>query len=211
MRSVVKAFGVAAAVAAAGMMVSEVAAQSRPLSPRGHTATQLGGAYDDEGRYEGGYWIDVQYGRPILRGRQGIFGEGEEYGQRIYDGAPLWRVGADQTTTFTTETDLLIGGVRLNAGEYTLFADLSDPETWTLIFTTWGVKQDFGEDNPNALWGAYGYDDSKDVMRTTLSVETVDWSMDQLQIGFLDMTSQGGALFVHWDDQLATVPVELAY
>jgi hypothetical protein len=196
---------------AAGMTVGDVAAQNRPLSTRGHTATQLGGSYSDEGRYEGGYWIDVHYGRPILRGRQGIFGEGEEYGQRIYDGAPLWRVGADQTTTFITETDLLIGGERLNAGEYTLFADLSDPETWTLIFTTWGVKQDFGEDNPNALWGAYGYDDSKDVMRTTLSVETVDWSMDQLQIGFLDMTPQGGAMYVHWDDQLATVPVELAY
>ena len=211
MRSVVRGFCVAAVVAAAVTTVSEAAAQDRPLSTRGHTATQLGGAYNDEGRYEGGYWIDVHYGRPILRGRRGVFGEGEEFGRRIYDGAPLWRVGADQTTTFTTEADLLIGGQRLNAGEYTLFADLSDPEAWTLIFTTWGVKQDFREDNPNALWGAYGYDDSKDVMRTTMSVETVDWSMDQLQIGFLDMTSQGGALYVHWDDQLATVPIELAY
>ena len=210
MRSVVKVVGVAAAVVAAGMTVSEVAAQSRPLSTRGHTATQLGGSYSDEGRYEGGYWIDIHYGRPILRGRRGIFGEGEDYGQRIYDGAPLWRVGADQTTTFTTEADLLIGGQRLAAGEYTLFADLADPTAWTLIFTTWRVKQDFREDNPNALWGAYGYDDSKDVMRTTMSVEPVDWTMDQLQIGFLDMTRQGGAMYVLWDNQLATVPVELA-
>lgn len=211
MRSVVKVAGVAAAVAAAVVMASGAAAQSRALSTRGHTATQLGGAYDNEGRYEGGYWIDIHYGRPILRGRRGIFGEGGEYGRRVYAGAPLWRVGADQTTTFITEADLLIGGQRLNAGEYTLFADLSDPEAWTLIFTTWGVKQTFTEDNPNALWGAYGYDDSKDVMRTTMSVEMVDRSLDQLQIGFLDMTSQGGALYVHWDDQLATVPIELAY
>ena len=216
MRSVVKwqgipFLGVAAVVAAAGVLVSDVAAQSRPLSTRGHTATQIGGVYNEEGRYEGGSWIDIHYGRPILRGRQGIFGAGEEFGQRIYAGAPLWRVGADQTTTFTTEADLLIGEQRLNAGEYTMFADLADPTAWTLIFTTWGVKQTFTEDNPNALWGAYGYDDSKDVMRTTMSVETVDWSMDQLQIGFLDMTSQGGALYVHWDDQLATVPIELAY
>lgn len=211
MRSVVRSLGVAAAFAAAGVLVSEVAAQNRLPSTRGHTATQLGGSYNDEGRYDGGYWIDIHYGRPILRGRQGIFDEGEEYGRGIYAGAPLWRVGADQTTTFTTEADLLIGGQRLNAGEYTLFADLSDPEAWTLIFTTWGVKQDFREDNPNALWGAYGYDDSKDVMRTTMSVETVDWSMDQLQIGFLDMTGLGGALYVHWDNQLATVPIELAY
>ena len=210
MRSVMKGLGIAAVVAAAGMIVGDVAAQSRPLSTRGHTATQIGGAYNDEGRYEGGSWIDIHYGRPILRGRQGIFGEGEEFGQRIYAGAPLWRVGADQTTTFTTEADLLIGGQRLNAGEYTMFADLADPTAWTLIFTTWGVKQTFTEDDPNSLWGAYGYEDSKDVMRTTMSVETVDWSMDQLQIGFVDVTSQGGALYFHWDNQLASVPVELA-
>ena len=210
MRSVVKGLGVAAVVVAAGMIVSEVAAQNRLLSTRGHTATQLGGSYNDEGRYEGGYWIDIHYGRPILRARQGIFGEGEQFGQRIYAGAPLWRVGADQTTTFTTEADLLIGGQRLNAGEYTMFADLADPAAWTLIFTTWGVKQTFTEDNPNALWGAYGYDDSKDVMRTTMSVETVDWSMDQLQVGFVDMTQQGGTFYVNWDDQLASVPIELA-
>ena len=211
MRSMVKGVGFAAAAAAAGVMVGEAAAQDRPLSTRGHAATQLGGSYNDEGRYEGGHWVDVHYGRPILRGRRGIFGEGEEYGQRIYAGAPLWRVGADQTTTFTTEADLLIGGQRLNAGEYTLFADLSDPAAWTLIFTTWGVKQDFRDDDPNTLWGAYGYDDSKDVMRTTASVEPVDWSMDQLQVGFVDVTSEGGALYVQWDDQLATVPIELAH
>lgn len=211
MRSMVKSLGFAAAIAAAGVMVGEAAAQDRPLSTRGHAATQLGGSYNDEGRYEGGHWVDVHYGRPILRGRRGIFGEGEEYGQRIYAGAPLWRVGADQTTTFTTEADLLIGGQRLNAGEYTLFADLSDPAAWTLIFTTWGVKQDFREDDPNALWGAYGYDDSKDVMRAVASVETVDWSMDQLQVGFVDVTREGGSLYVQWDDQLATVPIELAH
>lgn len=210
MRSMVRGLGFAAAAAAAGVMVGEAAAQDRPLSTRGHAATQLGGSYNDEGRYEGGYWIDVRYGRPILRGRNGIFGEGAEYGRRIYAGAPVWRVGADQTTTFTTEADLLIGGQRLNAGEYTLFADLSDPAAWTLIFTTWGVKQDFREDDPNALWGAYGYDDSKDVMRATAAVETVDWSMDQLQVGFVDVTREGGALYVQWDDQLATVPIELA-
>ncbi len=210
MRLLVKIVGIAAVVAAAGIIVSEAVAQGRPLSTRGHTATQIGGSYNEEGRYEGGSWIDIHYGRPILRGRQGIFGEGEEFGQRIYAGAPLWRVGADQTTTFTTEADLLIGGQRLNAGEYTMFADLADPTAWTLIFSTWGVKQTFTEDNPNALWGAYGYDDSKDVVRTTMSVESVGYSMDQLQVGFVDMTSQGGAMYFLWDNQLATVPVELA-
>ena len=205
-----KILGVGAAVVAAGMMASLVEAQDRPLSTRGHTATQLGGAYNGEGAYEGGSWIDIHYGRPILRGRDGIFGEGDEYGQGIYAGAPIWRVGADQTTTFTTEADLLIGGQRLAAGEYTMFADLADPTEWTLIFATWGVKQDFREDNPNALWGAYGYDDSKDVMRTAMRVETVSDRADQLIIGFRNMNQRGGEMYVYWDNQVATVPIQLA-
>ena len=210
MRSV-RICAAAAVVAACGVLAAGVVeAQERPLSPRGHTATELGGSYGQEGRYEGGRWIDIHYGRPILRGRRGVFGARGEYGERIYDGAPLWRVGADQTTTFTTEADLLIGGQRLAAGEYSLFADLADPAAWELVFTTWSVRQDFQDDDPNALWGAYGYDPSKDVLRTTMAVETVDYSMDQLQVGFVDMTSQGGMLYILWDNQLASVPLVLA-
>ncbi len=207
----VKIFGVVAVVVAAGMMASLVEAQNRPASTRGHTATQLGGSYNTEGRYEGGSWIDIHYGRPILRGRDGIFGSGAEFGEGIYAGADLWRVGADQTTTFATERDLLIGGQRLAAGEYTMFADLANPGAWELIFTTWGVKQQFREDNPNALWGAYGYDDSKDVMRTTMNIEAMSDRADQLIVGFRNMNQQGGEMYFYWDTQFATVSVELAH
>ena len=198
------------AVAALVVMGSVLEAQDRPASPRGFTATQFGGSYDAEGAYQGGHWIDIRYGRPILRGRQGIFGEGAEYGQQLYAGAPLWRVGADQTTTFTTEADVLIGGQRLAAGEYTMFADLSNPTAWTLIFTTWQGKETFREDNPNALWGAYGYTDEKDVMRTTMTVDETPRSADNLWIGFTDMAGQGGTLNIIWDNQRAHVPIELA-
>ena len=66
---------------------------------RGQASTQIGDA-----------WVDIVYGRPILRGRQGIFGSGDSYGQQIYAGAPLWRIGADVTTRITTETDLTFDG-----------------------------------------------------------------------------------------------------
>ena len=198
------------AVVAVALLANLAVAQNRPLSTRGHTATQLGGSFNAEGRYEGGQWIDIHYGRPILRGRQGIFGSGDEFGQGLYAGAPLWRVGADQTTTFTTEADVIIGGQRLAAGEYTMFADLANPAAWALILTTWGVKDEFREDNPNALWGAYGYTDEKDVMRTTMEVETVDFSADQLIVGFTNVTQQGGTMYFLWDNQIARVSVELA-
>jgi hypothetical protein len=38
-----------------------------------------------------GKWIEVTYGRPIKRGRTGLFGEGADYGKALKGGAPVWR------------------------------------------------------------------------------------------------------------------------
>ena len=182
-------------------------AQERPLSPRGEASTHLGGTY--EGRsYVGGSWVVVDYGRPILRGRD-MFGSGSEYGQRMLAGAPVWRLGADQSTRLMTEADLMFGDQRLPAGEYSLFAELSEDE-WTLIISNWGAKDSFQEDDPDALWGAYGYTPDRDVLRTTMSVQTVEMTSDQLVIFFTDMTGDGGTLAVWWGDQVAMTPFSLA-
>ena len=89
-------------------------------SPRGSASTQVGGVYNAAGAYQGGAWIVVDYGRPILRGRQGLFGAGETYGDDFLVGAPIWRVGANQSTRFKTEIDLMFGGQRLAAGDYSV-------------------------------------------------------------------------------------------
>lgn len=182
--------------------------EMRPMSPRGQAATQVGGAYVD-GQFQNGSWIVVNYGRPILRGRQAMFGSGDTYGDGFLLGAPIWRIGADQSTRFTTETDLMFGNQRLPAGEYSIFADLDEDE-WTLVFSTWGVKQTFQEENPSALWGSYGYTADRDVLRTSMEVETLDKSADQLVITFTNMTQRGGDFTIWWDDQYATASFTVA-
>ena len=52
-----------------------------PPSPRGSAEIQVLGNYDEKGRYNGGQWITVDYGRPIMRGRTNIFGTGADYGK----------------------------------------------------------------------------------------------------------------------------------
>ena len=187
---------------------SAAEAQDRRMSPRGEAATQVGGSFDAEGSYQDGSWVVVTYGRPILRGRD-LFGSGAEYGQSFLRGAPLWRVGADQSTRFMTEVDLMFGGERLPAGEYSVFAELTEDE-WTLIFSTWGAKETFQEENPDALWGAYGYTPARDVLRTTMDVSTIMISADQLSISFMDITQEGGEFTIWWDDQVATAPFQVA-
>ena len=183
-------------------------AQQRPASPRGEAATQVGGEYNENGRYEGGSWVVVDYGRPILRGRD-LFGSGAEYGQAFLRGAPVWRLGANQSTRFMTETDLMFGGQRLPAGEYSIFAELTESE-WTLIFSNWGAKASSRDEDENALWGAYNYTPDRDVLRTPMSVATSAMSADQMVIAFTDMTSAGGTLTVWWDDQVATAGFSVA-
>ena len=181
-------------------------AQERIPSPRGEAATQIGGSYEG-GSYSGGSWIVVDYGRPITRGRD-VFGSGDEYGRMITTGA-VWRLGANQSTSFMTEADLMFGDQRLPAGEYTMFAELSEDE-WTLIFSNWGASEGYPPDNPDALWGSYGYTADRDVLRTTMEVQSVEMASDQMVILFTDMTSNGGNFTVWWDDQVAMTPFSLA-
>ena len=181
-------------------------AQERIASPRGEAATQIGGSYEG-GSYSGGSWIVVDYGRPITRGRD-VFGSGDEYGQMITTGA-VWRLGANQSTRFMTEADLMFGDERLPAGEYTIFAELSE-EGWTLIFSNWGAKDNFRENDPDALWGSYGYTPDRDVLRTAMEVQSVEMASDQMVILFTDMTTDGGMFTVWWDDQVAMTPFSLA-
>lgn len=194
-------------VGALALCASVGGAQDRPLSPRGQASTQVGGSYNAEGEYSGGRWIDVAYGRPILRGRTDMFGEGAEYATRLYFGAPIWRIGADVTTRISTEADLVLDGKTLPAGEYSLFAELA-PDEWTLVFSTLGAKQSFREDTPNAVWGAYGYSDGLDVLRAPMVVSEHPVSADQLIITFTDMTQQGGNLTIWFEHKIATIPFQ---
>ena len=182
--------------------------QRKPLSPRGQSATQVGGKWttdaQGESRYSGGKWIEVDYGRPILRGRSDVFGSGADYGKKVDAGAPVWRLGANQTTKLTTEVPLTIAGKTLAPGSYDLFVDLKE-SGWTLIVSTQPTQAKYDPKDKSAIWGSYGYDPKFDVVRAPMTVAKLPHSHDQLSIGFVDMTDAGGKLAVGWGNTGATV------
>ncbi len=178
------------------LAVADVA-QAQPASPRGDAATQIGET-----------WITVNYGRPILRGRTNIFGEGESYGQTVYSDAPVWRAGANKSTRLKTTADLQFGTHTLPAGEYSVFVELK-ADGWTLIFSNHTAKDNF-RDEGDGLWGAYNYTDDKDVFRVPMMVEQIDSSLDQFTILFIDVTDSGGTLAMFWEDTMASAPFTLA-
>jgi hypothetical protein len=173
-------------------MADVATAQNRPASPRGNAATQIGEN-----------WIEVDYGRPILRGRTDIFGEGDSYGQTLYAGAPVWRAGANVSTRIKTEMPLQFGDNTLEPGEYSMFVDLSGGD-WTLIISNHKAKTNYQSDE-EGLWGAYGYTPDQDAFRVPMEVANHPHSVDQFTISFLDVTPEGGTLAMTWHDTTATV------
>ena len=150
--------------------------------------------------------------------RSSIWASGEQYGKGLLLDAPVWRVGADESTQLMTSTDLQFGGSHVPAGRYTVFAD-TGPEQWTLIFSTYraaetyreaGLLRAAGFRRPPALWGAYGYTRERDVLRVSMEVSTVETSADQLIVAFVNMTPRGGDLMIWWDDQMAMTPFRVA-
>jgi hypothetical protein len=189
------------------------AQEKRPLSPVGVAATQVGGKWsapdkDGERTYTGGKWIEVTYGRPLLRGRANIFGKGADYGKAVNAGGPVWRAGANATTVLKTEVPIEIGGTKLDAGEYSLFIELKEP-TWTLIVSRQPRQEKYDPKEKAKTWGAYNYDVKNDVVRIPMNMSTAGHSMDQFTISFQDMTDKGGNLAFEWDKAFAYVPFKL--
>ncbi len=181
---------------------------SKPASPAGTAATQVGGEYaktpSGGQRYQNGKWIEITYGRPILRGRQNIFGSGAEYGKTVSDGSTVWRAGANQTTKLKTEVPLVFGGKTVPAGDYDVFVELKEG-AWTLVLSTWPAQEKYDPKNKEALWGSYGYTPDKDVLRAPMKVGTLPFTMDQFTIAFVDMAKDGGTLAMMWDKTIATI------
>ncbi len=85
-------------------------------------------------KFADGKTISVNYSSPRRHGRK-IFGDLVPFGE-------VWRVGADDATSFVPAVDVTVGGKNIPAGRYTMFA-LPTPSKWTLIISKqigeWGI------------------------------------------------------------------------
>jgi hypothetical protein len=211
-----KSIAVVIAALVAGALV--MAQSRRPLSGEGIASAHVMGQWvktDKESYtlggeiFQGGKWIDIIYGRPLLRGREAFPGTGAEYGKATYAGAPVWRAGANASTRLKTEVPLEIGGKMVPAGEYSLFIELKSPNEWMFIVSNWAAAQKFNEASKDALYGAFEYTPDKDVTRASMKIETLPFRVEQLTWEFFDVTDAGGRMAVVWDKNMASVPFKV--
>lgn len=131
----------------------------------------------------------VVYGRPQKKGRT-MLGGTEAFGK-------VWRLGANETTEIKLFRDVTFGGKVVKAGTYSLYA-IPNAAEWTIIFNS---KLD--------TWGAYEYEEAKDVVRFTVSVGKPDAEIEAFSISFDDPAGSGkSTMYIGWETSLVKVPVK---
>ncbi len=133
-----------------------------------------------------GKTLTIDYGSPRTKGRK-IFGELVPYGK-------VWRAGANEATTFVTDTDLTVGGAAVPAGNYTLFA-IPEADKWTLI-----ISKTTGE------WGTNYSGPSADLARIEMKSSKLPSSVENFTIAF-DQSGSSCTLHMDWETTRASVSI----
>lgn len=138
----------------------------------------------------GGKAVSIKYSAPSVKGRK-IFGaDGILKNDPTY---PVWRAGANNATTLHTEGDLMIGGMHVSKGDYTLYV-LPEDAGWKLI-----VNKQVGQ------WGTV-YQVAQDLGRVSMKMAKPAAAVETLKY---TLTGSGnkGTLTLEWDNFSASVDI----
>lgn len=119
-----------------------------------------------------GVQVSIAYGAPQVRGRE-VWGGLVPLGE-------VWRTGADEATTITFSSDVMVEGKKLAAGTYSLFTIPAEGK-WTFIFNK-VAKQ----------WGHYKYDQGEDALRVEVDAHSHD------MVEALTFQVEGSQVNLHW-------------
>ncbi len=128
--------------------------------------------------------IAISYHQPAVKGRK-IWGDLVPFDK-------VWRTGANNATTITLDKDVKMDGKTLPAGRYALMSIPTASNNWIIIF------------NKDAdQWGAYSYDEKKDVLRVKAKAAKSDAFNERMTFA---VKEKGIALM--WENLVVNVDVE---
>jgi hypothetical protein len=154
-------------------------AQQPPLSPPAQTSVTIDAKA-----------LTIKYSAPSVRNRQ-IFGEGGLVSQdKTY---PVWRAGANAATSFHTDADLVIKGLAVPKGDYTLYV-LVNTNPWQLI-----INKQTGQ------WGLT-YNKDLDLGRVPMDMSKPPALIETYKITLSSTGANAGKLQLEWDNYIASVP-----
>lgn len=130
--------------------------------------------------------VRVIYSRPS-RANRTIFGDLVEYNT-------IWRLGANEATEIEFYKDVRIGGKKIPKGRYTLYA-IVNKDKWTMILN-----------KDTDIWGAFKYDEKKDVVRVSVPVQNLAGPVESFSMSF-SKSANGTDLNIAWDTVMVVLPI----
>ena len=135
--------------------------------------------------------LEVFYNRPSKKDRE-IFGALVPYGK-------VWRTGANEATTFETNKNLMIDGIFVPKGKYSVWTVPND-SIWKVMLNKkqypWGVNEQM-----EPLW-----DPNYDLLEIDVAVQPLDKVVEQFTIAF-DNSTDDLQLTMAWDKTKIAVPL----
>ena len=177
------------------MLVSTVSAQEFPkmdASPMDaayypNRAAFRAFAKTEEEKKAGEPKIRVLYSRPQAKERE-VFGNLVKYGE-------VWRIGANESTEVLFYQDVTIGGTKVKAGRYTMYANTQENE-WEVMFST-------DKDG----WGQYAFKpEESTAAKITVSTKKTPETLEALAIVF-EKADGGANMIIGWENTMVSVPI----
>ncbi|MEP6949656.1 MAG: DUF2911 domain-containing protein [Ginsengibacter sp.] len=146
--------------------------------------------------------VSIHYDRPAVKGREGKIWNGlvqtgfTDLGFGTSKAAP-WRAGANENTTITFSTDVLIEGKPLQAGTYGFFIAMGTGDA-TLIFS-----------NNSTSWGSFFYDSKEDALKVTVKTIPLNEDVERLKYEFMDESENSAVVALMWEKLKIPFKVEV--
>jgi hypothetical protein len=134
--------------------------------------------------------VTVSYHRPGVKGRL-IWGEVVPFDK-------IWRAGANEATTIEFSTEVTIGDAKVPAGKYSFFILLNEAGKKATLILNKDADQ----------WGAYNYDQAKDIVRIAVRPEYLP-HQEWLIYTFTDLKNDFANLQMHWEDFAVNLPIKV--
>jgi hypothetical protein len=150
--------------------------KSKRPSPAASASCDLGG----------GKTLKTDYSSPRMKGRK-IYGDLVPFGQ-------VWRTGANESTTFVTSADIVVGGTNVPAGSYTIFT-VPNADKWSLV-----ISKGTGE------WGTQYPGQDKDLARVDMKVSKLPSPVENFTISY-EKSGNGCTMNIDWEGTRASVDI----
>jgi len=132
--------------------------------------------------------LSVNYSRPAMRGRK-IMGGVVPYNI-------VWRTGANEATSFVTQSDIVLSGVKIPRGYYTLYT-LPSSKQWKLI-----VNKQTGQ------WGTV-YNQKLDFVRIPMNKKMLKQPVEKFTITLERISEKSGVMKFTWEKTQISVNFQL--